>query len=85
MDGNRRSGFRLPEAATPRLPASAAMMLDHLGLPGQARQVREAVDATTASGLLTPDLGGTASTEQVVAAVIDRLPVTARRGPRRAG
>jgi tartrate dehydrogenase/decarboxylase / D-malate dehydrogenase len=53
---------------------SAAMMLDHLGLPGQARQVREAVDATTASGLLTPDLGGTASTEQVVAAVIDRLP-----------
>ena len=53
---------------------SAAMMLDHLGLPEQACLVRDAVDATTASGLLTLDLGGTASTEQFVAAVIDRLP-----------
>ncbi|MBO0805245.1 MAG: tartrate dehydrogenase [Nocardiopsaceae bacterium] len=53
---------------------SAALMLDHLGLPAPARQVRAAIDATTARGLLTPDLGGTATTDQVVAAVTAALP-----------
>ncbi|MCL2582005.1 MAG: tartrate dehydrogenase [Streptosporangiales bacterium] len=52
---------------------SAALMLDHLGLPGEARRVRAAIDATTGSGLLTPDLGGKATTEEVTAAVIDSL------------
>lgn len=56
---------------------SAALMIDHLGLPGPARRVREAIDTVTASGLLTPDLGGTALTEQVVAAVIAALPPSA--------
>jgi tartrate dehydrogenase/decarboxylase / D-malate dehydrogenase len=52
---------------------SAALMLDRFGLTGQAQQVRTAIDTTTASGLLTPDLGGKATTEQVVAAVISNF------------
>jgi len=52
---------------------SGALMLGHLGLPGQAARVRTAVDATTGSGVLTRDIGGTASTGQVVAAIIENL------------
>ncbi len=52
---------------------SGALMLDHLGLPGQATRLRQAVDATTGSGVLTRDIGGTASTGQVVAAIIENL------------
>jgi tartrate dehydrogenase/decarboxylase / D-malate dehydrogenase len=48
-------------------------MLDHLGLHDQAAQLREAVDATTGSGVLTRDVGGTASTGQVVAVIIENL------------
>jgi tartrate dehydrogenase/decarboxylase / D-malate dehydrogenase len=52
---------------------SGALMLDHLGLRGQAARLREAVDATTGSGVLTRDIGGTATTGQVVAAIIENL------------
>jgi tartrate dehydrogenase/decarboxylase/D-malate dehydrogenase len=52
---------------------SGALMLDHLGLPSQAARLRQAVDATTASGVLTRDLGGSASTRQVVAEIIENL------------
>ncbi|RRO16882.1 tartrate dehydrogenase [Saccharopolyspora rhizosphaerae] len=52
---------------------SAALMLDHFGLEEEATRVRKALDATTGSGLLTPDVGGTATTDQVVAAVLDNL------------
>lgn len=52
---------------------SAALMLDHFGLARQAQQVRTAIDTTTASGLVTPDLGGKATTDQVVSAVISSL------------
>jgi tartrate dehydrogenase/decarboxylase/D-malate dehydrogenase len=52
---------------------SAALMLDHFGLPDQAERLRKAVDATTGAGVLTRDVGGSATTEQVVAAVIERL------------
>jgi tartrate dehydrogenase/decarboxylase / D-malate dehydrogenase len=52
---------------------SGALMLDHLGLGDQAERLRTAVDATTGSGVLTRDLGGTASTGQVVAAIIGNL------------
>ena len=50
---------------------SAALMLDHLRLPDAATQVRAAVKRVLAEGkVLTPDLGGTATTEQVGAAVL---------------
>ena len=52
---------------------SAALMLDHLGLPGPAARLHAAIEATTAAGILTRDLGGTASTEDVTKALIDTL------------
>lgn len=55
--------------------ASAALMLDHLGLPQQAVRVHEAITATTAAGILTRDLGGTATTGDVTKALIDALDV----------
>ena len=52
---------------------SAAMMLGHLGLPEQAARLHSAIEATTAAGILTRDLGGAASTEDVTKALIDAL------------
>ena len=52
---------------------SAAMLLDHLEYGEEATRVREAVEATLAEGPRTPDLGGDAGTEDVTAAVIERL------------
>jgi tartrate dehydrogenase/decarboxylase/D-malate dehydrogenase len=52
---------------------SAALMLEHLGLPDQSARVMAAIEATTASGVLTPDLGGTASTRDVTDAILSNL------------
>ncbi|GAA4691455.1 tartrate dehydrogenase [Kocuria gwangalliensis] len=50
--------------------ASAALMLDHFGLHAEARRLEAAIGATTASGHLTRDIGGTASTEETTEAII---------------
>jgi tartrate dehydrogenase/decarboxylase / D-malate dehydrogenase len=52
---------------------SGALMLDHFGLHDEAARLQKAVDAVTGSGLLTRDIGGTASTDEVVAAIIENL------------
>ncbi len=53
---------------------SAAMMLDYLGLSEQGAQLEQAIEATYAAGdRLTVDQGGSASTEDFAAAVIDAL------------
>jgi tartrate dehydrogenase/decarboxylase/D-malate dehydrogenase len=52
---------------------SAALMLDHLGLPDEAGRVMRAIEAATGAGTLTPDLGGTCSTPQVTDAIIANL------------
>jgi tartrate dehydrogenase/decarboxylase/D-malate dehydrogenase len=52
---------------------SGALMLDHLGRPEAAEAVRAAVDAVTASGTLTRDLGGAATTAEVTAATVAAL------------
>ncbi|MFD4977243.1 tartrate dehydrogenase [Streptomyces sp. NPDC058424] len=52
---------------------SAALMLEHLGLPDQAARLHKAIEATTSAGILTRDVGGTASTEDVTKALIDAL------------
>src|SRR6478609_5416722 len=52
---------------------SGALMLEHFGLADEAARVQKAVDAVTGSGVLTRDIGGTATTDQVVAAIIDNL------------
>ena len=50
---------------------SASMMLRHLGEGGAAEQLMTAVEQVTADpSLHTPDLGGTATTEQVTEAVV---------------
>ena len=57
--------------------ASAALMLEHLGLEEEAGRANRAIEATTGSGTLTPDLGGTSTTREVGDAVMAHL----SRGP----
>lgn len=52
---------------------SAAMLLDYIGKPGAATQVRTAVEETLEAGPRTPDLGGDGTTETVTNAILDRL------------
>ncbi|MBB4932996.1 tartrate dehydrogenase/decarboxylase/D-malate dehydrogenase [Lipingzhangella halophila] len=52
---------------------SAALLLDHLGLPAAADSLRRAITAVTAAGVLTPDVGGQASTKEVTSALIEHL------------
>ncbi|TPQ17571.1 tartrate dehydrogenase [Streptomyces sporangiiformans] len=52
---------------------SAALMLEHFGLPDQAARLQKAIEATTGAGILTRDVGGSASTEDVTKALIDAL------------
>ena len=52
---------------------TGAMMLDHLGEADAANAIVRAIEAVTEEGkTLTPDLGGTARTEDVVAAVMGK-------------
>jgi isocitrate dehydrogenase (NAD+) len=52
----------------------ACQMLDHLGQPENARRLRLAIRATLdARDRVTPDLGGTGSTDSLADAVISRL------------
>ena len=52
---------------------SAAMLLDHLGYDDEGDRVRAAVEGTLEDGPKTPDLGGSASTDEVTAAIVERL------------
>jgi tartrate dehydrogenase/decarboxylase / D-malate dehydrogenase len=52
---------------------SASLMLEHLGRAADAARVMRAIEATTAAGVLTPDLGGTATTRQVTDAILSAL------------
>ena len=53
---------------------AAIMMLQHLELHEQAERVRAALEATVRAGeTLTPDLGGTATTDQFTDAILRRL------------
>lgn len=58
---------------------SAVMMLEHLGEPQAARRLMQAIEQVTADPKLhTRDLGGTAMTEDVTAAVCAQAAATAR-------
>ena len=51
---------------------SASMMLDHIGETAAAARLMDAIEAITVNKELhTPDLGGTATTDQVTDAIID--------------
>jgi tartrate dehydrogenase/decarboxylase / D-malate dehydrogenase len=52
---------------------AAAMMLDHLGETAGASTLTEAFEGVLADGSSTPDLGGTATTEEFTAAVLARI------------
>jgi len=52
---------------------AAAMLLEHLGASDAATRVQAAVAHVLAHGPRTPDLGGTATTQDVTHAIITRL------------
>jgi tartrate dehydrogenase/decarboxylase/D-malate dehydrogenase len=52
---------------------SASLMLDHLGEADAARRVMDALEAVCREGILTRDVGGSASTSQVGDAVASRI------------
>ena len=52
---------------------TAALMLEHLGLKPESARVMRAIERTTASGIVTPDLGGTATTREVGETVLTHL------------
>ncbi len=52
---------------------TASMMLDHLGEKPAAAALLRAVEQVCATGLLTPDLGGKATTKDVTRAVCDAI------------
>ena len=52
---------------------TAAQMLDHLGEPEASARLMRAVERVTAAGILTPDVGGTATTQEVTDAVVDAI------------
>jgi tartrate dehydrogenase/decarboxylase/D-malate dehydrogenase len=56
--------------------ASAALMLDHFGLPEEARRVEAAIESATGSGHLTRDVGGRATTAEVTEAIVSSLSVS---------
>lgn len=56
------------------LVMSAAMLLEHTGYPDEAGRVFEAVETVVGSGeVVTPDLGGEASTREMTDAIIEAL------------
>ncbi len=52
---------------------SAALMLSHLGLSVEAARVMSAIEATTAAGRVTPDLGGKCTTREVTDSILAHL------------
>ncbi|WP_088345682.1 MULTISPECIES: tartrate dehydrogenase [Rhodomicrobium] len=52
---------------------TAAQMLDHLGEADASSRLMRAVEQVTGAGILTPDVGGTATTRQVTDAVVEAI------------
>ena len=53
---------------------SAAMMLDHIDWPAEARAIEHAVQAAIKEGITTPDLGGKMGTKQVGDWLAEKVP-----------
>jgi len=52
---------------------TAAQMLEHLGEAQAAARLMQAVERVTESGILTPDVGGKANTQEVTTAVCEAI------------
>ena len=48
-------------------------MLDHLGETDASARLMRAVEKVTGAGILTPDVGGTATTKDVTDAVVEAI------------
>ena len=70
---HRRAAARpIPPARSSRV----ALLLDELGQPAAARAIERAVTGVLDDGARTPDLGGTATTDEVAAEIADALSVS---------
>jgi tartrate dehydrogenase/decarboxylase / D-malate dehydrogenase len=56
---------------------AGAMMLDHAGFPDAGARILSALEETLASGTKTSDLGGTATSDEMADAVVQRLRIHA--------
>ena len=52
---------------------TGAQMLEHLGLPEEAARLMQAVEQVCSAGIMTPDVGGTATTIEVTQAVVEAI------------
>ncbi|MDF1794616.1 MAG: tartrate dehydrogenase [Thalassobaculaceae bacterium] len=52
---------------------TASQMLEHLGEPKAAARLMAAVEKVAEDGIMTPDIGGTATTQEVTDAVCDAI------------
>jgi tartrate dehydrogenase/decarboxylase/D-malate dehydrogenase len=52
---------------------TAAQMLDHLGEPDASARLMRAVEKVCEAGIITPDVGGKATTKEVTDAVVDAI------------
>jgi tartrate dehydrogenase/decarboxylase / D-malate dehydrogenase len=52
---------------------TGAQMLEHLGEKDAAARLMRAIEQVTAAGILTPDVGGKATTRQVTDAMVDAI------------
>lgn len=52
---------------------TAVQMLEHLGEADAAARLMRAMEQVCAAGITTPDIGGTATTQQVTSAVVDAI------------
>ena len=48
-------------------------MLDHLGEADASARLMRAVEKVTGTGIMTPDVGGTATTKDVTDAVVEAI------------
>ncbi len=55
---------------------TACQMLEHLGETAAAARLMEAIETVCAAGILTPDVGGTATTRDVTDAVVEAIRVS---------
>ncbi|MHA6512834.1 tartrate dehydrogenase [Tessaracoccus sp. Z1128] len=62
---------------------SGAMMLEHLGEPGASHHLIQAFEAALRAGVRTADLGGTATTAEMTAAIIEQINLLAPGDPGR--
>ena len=53
--------------------SSGGLILEHLGRPDEAEDLQRAIEQVAAQGILTRDVGGTATTDEVTSAIIAAL------------